>query len=327
MFCTTWKPAVYQGKYHMKGYFEGWYYKIANRQEEMVGAFIPGVSFSPDGRNSHAFIQFLDNSGTYSNDFEYDLSEFWFSADKPEVRIGKSFFSPSGIKVNIEANGTSIHGALTFKDAKPWPVSLFSPGAMGWYAFVPFMQCYHGVVSFDHTIEGSLQFYNKEIDFTGGRGYIEKDWGRSFPSYHIWIQTNHFEELGTSLMVSVANVPWLGRYFDGFLIGLWYKNYLYKFATYTGAKIVRFEYTRQNLILHVKSRHHRLEVEAPYVKGASLKTPVQGNMQGRLSESLKGVVSVKLFDTASGQDNLLFSGHDRNAGMEIEGNIPQELKQ
>jgi len=87
-----------------------------------------------------------------------------------------------------------------------------------------------------------------------------------------------------------------------------------------------FLHDQVKLVVHVKSRHHRLEVEASYVKGASLKTPVQGNMQGRLSESLKGVVSVTLFDTASGQDSLLFSDHGRNAGMEIEGNIPQTLK-
>ena len=32
-----------------------------------------------------------------------------------------------------------------------WPVKVTSPGAMGPYAFVPFMECYHGVVSMDHT--------------------------------------------------------------------------------------------------------------------------------------------------------------------------------
>jgi succinate dehydrogenase/fumarate reductase flavoprotein subunit len=48
-------------------------------------------------------------------------------------------------------------------------------GTMGWYAFVPAMECYHGVLSFDHLLEGGLELNGQYIDYTGGRGYIEKD--------------------------------------------------------------------------------------------------------------------------------------------------------
>ncbi|MCK7537696.1 MAG: tocopherol cyclase family protein [Marinilabiliales bacterium] len=33
----------------------------------------------------------------------------------------------------------------------------------------------------------------KMADFSGGRGYIEKDWGHSFPSAYVWMQSNHFQ--------------------------------------------------------------------------------------------------------------------------------------
>lgn len=56
-----------------------------------------------------------------------------------------------------------------------------SPGIMGWYAWVPTMECYHGVVSLDHAISGKLMIEDQAHDFNGGRGYIEKDWGKSFP--------------------------------------------------------------------------------------------------------------------------------------------------
>ena len=57
------------------------------------------------------------------------------------------------------------------------------PGVMGPFSFVPFMECYHGVVNIDHKISGSLMINNEEIDFTDGYGYIEKDWGKSFPNW------------------------------------------------------------------------------------------------------------------------------------------------
>ena len=63
---------------------------------------------------------------------------------------------------------------------------------MGPYTFAPFMECYHGVLSFDHTIAGSLAVDGQELDFTGGHGYIEKDWGQAFPKAWIWTQSNHF---------------------------------------------------------------------------------------------------------------------------------------
>ncbi len=90
---------------------------------------------------------------------------------------------------------------------------------MGWYAFVPFMECYHAVIGFDHPLEGKININGNEIDFTGGRGYIEKDYGKSFPSYYIWMQSNHFETEEISVMASVAKIPWLGSSFDGFVVG------------------------------------------------------------------------------------------------------------
>jgi hypothetical protein len=189
------------------------------------------------------------------------------------------------------------------------------------------MECYHGVVSFDHLIEGQLEFNGSAIDFSGGRGYIEKDWGRSFPDYHIWIQTNHFDESGTSLMVSIASIPWLGRSFDGFLIGFFHNGRLIKFTTYTGAKISVFHYDKEKLTIHVLSKHYRLELETSYKKGAELRTPVVGEMEGRLSESLAAETKVKLFKLEKNTETLEFAGTGRHAGLEIEGKLPAKLTQ
>ena len=322
-----WQPAMYQGKNRMKGYFEGWYYKFTDKQGQNTGAIIPGVSFNRDGKHSHSFIQYLDDSGVFSRYYSFDIEDFTYSQNKPEIRIKDSFFSLSGIDIDIKDGSDNIKGILRFRGISAWPVSLLSPGAMGWYAFVPFMQCYHGVLSFDHEIEGQLITNSNNVDFSGGRGYIEKDWGKSFPSYHIWLQTNDFEEVGTSLMVSIANIPWLGKYFDGFLIGFWHQNQLYKFTTYTGATITAFKYPQGSLIIHVESKSHRLEIEIPYSKGVQLRTPVLGDMRGRLSESLNGETSIKFYEYSKTRDYLIYSGIGKHTGLEIEGNIPEILKQ
>ena len=321
----TWIPAMYQGKVKMRGYFEGWYYKFADKNEKNIGALIPGVSFDKDGEDSHAFIQFLDDSGFLSHYFRYDIGDFSFSPHRPEIRIGDSLFSPSKIEININDNSNSIRGLLNFKGITPWPVSIFSPGAMGWYAFVPKMECYHAVLSFDHLIEGGLDLNGKKVDFSGGRGYMEKDWGRSFPSYHVWIQTNHFDRPGTSLMVSLANIPWLGKTFDGFLIGLWHDGLLYRLTTYTGARITTFRYAKGNLLMHVISKKYRLEIEVSASRGVELRSPVQGEMLGRLAESLSAETYIRLYRLNKGKDQLLFNGTGRHTGLEIAGKLPSAL--
>jgi hypothetical protein len=86
---------------------------------------------------------------------------------------------------------------------------VLGPGTAGWSAWVPRMEKYHGVVSLDHTIKGHLHIDHEEIDYNSGRGNIEKDWGASFPTAYIWFQSNHFEQLNTSLTASGAITPWL----------------------------------------------------------------------------------------------------------------------
>ncbi len=42
------------------------------------------------------------------------------------------------------------------------------PGIMGWYKYVPFMQCYHGVVSLNHELKGQLRINGSEHVFDDG---------------------------------------------------------------------------------------------------------------------------------------------------------------
>ena len=121
--------------------------------------------------------------------------------------------------MNVKSEERTIQGTVHFANLNPWPVRFLSPGVMGWYAFLPFMECFHGVLSLDHRISGQLKTDNETISFDEGRGYIEKDWGRSFPEAYIWMQCNHFDE-DLSLMLSVARIPWKKSAFRGFLLGL-----------------------------------------------------------------------------------------------------------
>lgn len=315
---TLWRPEAYHGSSSKGNFFEGWFFKIVDEAKEQVYALIPGISL---GKDPHAFIQILDGHTHQSNYLRFALQDFRASSKMLEVQIGDNIFTKTHLQLNIQSANRAISGRLAFEELKPWHIRVTSPGAMGWYAFVPFMECFHGVISFDHTIGGTLAINGRDVDFDNGRGYIEKDWGRSFPSAYIWIQSNHFEQPGISLMASVAKIPWLTGAFRGFIIGLLFNERLYRFTTYTGAKLHHLKLNDTQLQLTVSNRNFLLKIEAIRRKGGLLHAPYQMNMLQRISESLDSEVKIELFQAGNSTNNLIFRGNGKPAGLDINGKL------
>ena len=155
----------------MKNYFEGWYFKQSS--ENFGIAFIPGIAIQ--NGNKRAFIQVITTSTSYcifydSGDFSSSASPFW-------VRIGNNFFSKERITIDIEdeKQNLKIYGSLHYGTIQEISKSLFSPSIMGPFAYVPFMECNHGILSMKHSVNGVLSFNNAVYEFNNGIGYIEKD--------------------------------------------------------------------------------------------------------------------------------------------------------
>lgn len=309
---SVFDPSMYQGWGNTRKYFEGWYFKVVSADETRAFAFIPGISMNESGEK-HSFIQVLDGKRKTAEFFPLEAHAFVPSDRGFEVTVGKSYFSPGRMRLELP----SVSGELTFAGTKGWPNPWYAPGIMGPYTFAPFMECNHGIVSLDHSISGSLIINGEEIDFTGGRGYIEKDWGHSFPSAYIWMQSNHFEAPGISFKSSVARIPWLTGKFTGFITGLLFDNHLYRFTEYGGTRLTRLEVTSSGVETEFRNRNHTLSVSAPTDKATPLAAPVKGFMGGRIEESMTSVISIILSETATGR--VIFSGEGRNGCIEISG--------
>lgn len=312
-----WSPEIFQGRLSNKHYFEGWYFKSVDAKEQNAFAVIPGISLAGD--KSHAFIQVFDRANHKAYYFKYGVDDFWAAKDKFEVKIGKSFFSRFKMQLDIDDQQAKIKAQLDFKNIISWPVSLLSPGVMGWYRFVPKMECYHGVLSFNHHIDGFFEIDGVKKDFTAGKGYCEKDWGTSMPSSWIWMQTNHFEEKEASLFGSVAKIPWMGSYFTGYIFGLYLKGKTYRFTTYNSSKVTRLSVDMENIQAAIENSNYNIEVSAKREQGADLPAPKFGEMSSKVNESLKSKIKVVLYDKK--QNSVIFSDYGRNAGLEFAGNV------
>ncbi len=258
-----------------------------------------------------AFVQVLDGIAAKSYEYRFPADSFVADPKRFSVQVADSRFSLEKLDIDLP----DFRGQLELSNPYPWPSSWKSPGVMGWYSFVPFMECYHGVVSMDHDLAGILEVSGRTVDFDGGRGYAEKDWGTSFPRCWIWGQSNHFADSpGTSVMFSIAHIPWRGSYFIGFLAGLLHQGTLYPFTTHNQSKaeVKRIEH---GVDMTFHRRDYELRVTARQAEGAELLSPVQGAMVGKVNESLRARVEVQLID----QGEALFTGTGTRAGLEIAG--------
>lgn len=309
-------PVEYHGWGRSRRYFEGWYFKVVNATEDRAFAFIPGIAMDEKGER-HAFIQVLDGKKLTAEYHPFPAGSFCPAPGKFDLQIGNNRFTDEFIRLDLPG----IRGELHFSGNVEWPKRWYSPGIMGPYTFVPFMQCYHGIVSMDHALEGTLQIHGEEISFSGGRGYAEKDWGHSFPSAYFWMQTNHFGTPGTSFKASVARIPWLGKAFTGFIAGIWHGGRLYRFTTYNGSVLKKSAAGLETVELVMENRNYRLEVVARRDHATELASPLAGFMDGRISESMTSVIEVTLTDLKQG--TILLKDTGRNGALEVAGKIEE----
>lgn len=317
----TWRPIRFQGGSKKSNYFEGWYFKLVSQDGKHIWSTIPGISIIAGGK-SHAFIQLIDGKTAETWYSTFPISDFRYSQKTFRVEIDRNVFSYQGLKLDINdrQNNLIVRGQISFSDTHPMKTTLLNPGIMGWYSFMPFMECYHGLVSMNHSLEGTLVINGAKQEFSGGKGYAEKDWGRSMPESWIWMQSNHFQNDGVSFMLSIAKIPWLGSSFTGFLCVLLLDGRIHRFATYTGAKLVKINLDHEHLTAEIRDKKMNLQITARHAQRGMLAAPLHGAMDRRIAESVDAIIHLKVTNTRS---QTVFSGRGIHAGLELVGDMKE----
>lgn len=309
---------LYHGWFKSKKFFEGWYFKIVSADSKHAYAFIPGIAMDNAGKKQ-AFVQVLDGKGYTATYHSFPADTFQPNPKSFLIKVGENSFSLDSIHLHL----SNIQGEIHFTNHFLWPKKMLAPGIMGWYAFVPFMECYHQVISMNFCLKGALHIGNSTIDFTNGKGYLEKDWGHSFPEAWIWMQSNHFNSDTTSFKLSVAKIPWLRSHFIGFISAFLIEGKLYRFATYTGAKLTQVNVSDEAVFVELIDKKYKLQVTAHKAEGDELAVPILGFMDGRVKESMDATLQVILIDRKS--NAVMFNDRGVNAGLEVAGNIQEIL--
>ena len=312
------KAFSYKGIHKHNKYFEGWYYKMVSKDHKHILSLIPGISLNKT--DSHAFIQVIyneiktdDQTVIYTDYIKFDKEAFKYIKKELVVSIKENSFSLEHLNLHLNSKKTKLEGKIDLIDLSPIQTSILSPSIMGVFSYIPFMECYHSVVSMNHQLSGKLNLNGKVIDFNGGLGYIEKDYGKSFPIDYVWLQSNHFKHEDTSLMVSIATIPFLGMKFKGVIALLKYNDKEYRFATYNFAKIKEIKIDKHHVHIALTKHRYKLIVDAYNKDTEDLPSPKNGVMNQTIKEGLSGNINVALYD----KQTLIYEDTGYCAGIEI----------
>lgn len=314
-------PDAYHGKNKKSNFFEGWYFKIVQPHTGNTYCFIPGVFISSGKVLSHSFIQVIKGNENNFKYLKFKKDEFKASTSEFNLKVEESYFSINQINLNINQQHEKIFGTLYFENIIRWPDSIINPGSMGFYNYLGFMQCYSQVCVVDGRIRGKLSINGETVDFTGGKLYIEKNWGKSFPCSYIWIQGNSFQKGNGSITCSIGDIPlpFPLRSFTGFLIGLYVKGRFYKFTSINRSTL-SINCENEKIALETYNKEYFLKVEGSYKKESfmSLYAPSGGNMIPIANETLHGNLSVSVYDNK--KNCIIFNDNCSSAGIELSDN-------
>ena len=254
-----------------KGYFEGWYFKQTCNGRTV--AFIPGVQRDNTGWR-YAFIQVITNETSHIIRYPYRC--FYADPKRLCIRIGQNVFSEKYMALHIQRPGFYCRGKIRFGACTPVKYDIMGP-----FALLPGMECRHGIISMWHTTAGNLSINGEKLSFDKGKGYIEKDWGHSFPQTYTWVQCNDFKEKA-GVFAAVAQIP-VGRFsFQGVIAAVYWRGKEYRFATYNGGKVL---YCQGGLIVLQRGKYV-LQIAAEKGKAHPLAAPKKGKMCRTVRERL-----------------------------------------
>jgi predicted transport protein len=191
----------------------------------------------------------------------------------------------------IEIDTKDISIKLNFKDNQL--IQSFK-NSMGYSYFVPNLPCYHSVLNASHVVSGEISYDGGQYSLVNEMGYLEKNWGTSFPENYFWLHAIDPENPQISLLFSRAEIKWLGKTFirhvghfriDGMEIDL---RELRNISTIT------FDQNTEIQTIRIESKSLKLYISINIGKNVILKGPTNGELSRDIIHHIDAVIDVKM---------------------------------
>ena len=214
---------------------------------------------------------------------------------------------------NDDSQNLIVFGYIKYCNGKNIDTNFLNHNIMGPFSYIPFMECNHAILNMKNGADGLININNNKIQFDDDIGYIEKDWGCSFPQSYIWCLGNNFKNSNASFMISIADVPFKAFHLKGIICDLIIDDNEFRFATYNNAKLIKYDIDENLLNIILKKGYYELNISSKYNKGLKLSGPVKGKMEKDIFES----ISASIIVTLKKNNKIIFSDTSTHCVLEI----------
>jgi tocopherol cyclase len=198
------KPSSLRGNFERSRFFEGWFQKVFSKQHNASFLLIYGYA-TRNSNDKFGFLQVLiPNQPPLIVYFPKD--EVSCHVKSHVFRMGNNIFTTESIRITtsdlgIDLNLTNNHPIKSFKNS------------MGYAYYIPNLPCYHSVLNTSQIVFGEIRHKGEHYVLENEMGYLEKNWGISFPESYFWVHAVDPTDPNISLLFSRAEIVWLGKIF------------------------------------------------------------------------------------------------------------------
>ncbi|SFC72726.1 Tocopherol cyclase [Alkalibacterium subtropicum] len=273
-------------------YFEGWYVKTTDAEQDFSLALIPGMALFSE---KECFVQYnLYYKGkSVSGKITYPVEEFTIVSEPYSVLMPLFVLSEKGVKAHLKDEENDLLIDLNFGDFLPLRQSLFSPSIMGPLEYIR-VPCSHDIVSMRHEVRGTVTVNGEKITLDKGTGYMEKDRGSTFPDRYIWAQSNSFiEDEESALSLAVADIDFNVFDLTGAIAVFHDGIKEHRFASYQGTLCkVTMDENLEGYTVYLKDYSKSLKVKVSLQHSHELIAPMSEGMDYPIKETMKAEIRV-----------------------------------
>jgi hypothetical protein len=279
------KPNSIRGNFERNKYFEGWFQKIYSKEHNASFILIYGYATN-NSDDTFGFSQVLIPNQTPEIIY-FPKNEVSCNIEQHIFRMGNNLLTTELIRIDI--HGLRID--LNLKNTQPFRSF---KNSMGYTYFIPHLPCYHSVLTKIQNVSGEIQHNGVRYNLNNEMGYLEKNWGTTFPESYFWVHAIDPNNPAISLLFSRAKIVWLGKTYIKHVGYLCFDGQQIELRELKNFSVCNSNIGPENRIIQIRSASAQLDLALEYGREVLFKGPKDGALSRVIRHQTDASIKVSL---------------------------------
>jgi hypothetical protein len=279
------KPNSIRGTFERNKFFEGWFQKVYSKAHKASFILIYGYA-THNSDDEFGFLQVLIPNQVPELVY-FPKNEVSCDIEKHIFRMGNNLLTTELIRIDI--NGLRID--LNLKSSQPFRTF---KNSMGYTYFIPNLPCYHSVLNTAQSVSGEIQHKGLCYTLDHEMGYLEKNWGTTFPESYFWVHAIDPNNPAISLLFSRAKIVWLGKTYIKHVGYFCFDGQQIELRELKNFSVSNSNLGPENRSIQIRSASAHLDLALEYGREVLFKGPKDGALSRIIQHQTDASIKVSL---------------------------------